>query len=218
MYEKNCQRLLDSDDALFRAIRQYVPDGKQDLLRRELNAFFSSEYTASQPVMNAAVWRLSDFLSEDRVVFIDQDGSISGHQKQADDMEPWMKALYSAGTPLIERGSIYQNYIRHIIERLKESGPYMFVTNELILAHARPENGVRHLDLSIGIVREGIPFGKGKTARVILLLSPKDQQKHMGILRDIRKIFRNAGMVESLLKAKSAAQVCSILRDALADQ
>jgi mannitol operon transcriptional antiterminator len=205
-------------DALFRAIRQYVPDGKQDLLRRELNAFFSSEYTASQPVMNAAVWRLSDFLSEDRVVFIDQDGSISGHQKQADDMEPWMKALYSAGTPLIERGSIYQNYIRHIIERLKESGPYMFVTNELILAHARPENGVRHLDLSIGIVREGIPFGKGKTARVILLLSPKDQQKHMGILRDIRKIFRNAGMVESLLKAKSAAQVCSILRDALADQ
>ena len=55
-------------------------------------------------------------------------------------------------------------YVKCIIERLKEAGPYMFVTPDLILAHARPENGVRHPDFSIGIAPDGIEFQgrKGK--------------------------------------------------------
>ena len=78
-----------------------------------------------------------------------------------------------------------------------EAGPYMFITRDLILAHARPENGVKHLDLSIGIATDGIEFEGGKTARVIFCLVVEDQQKHGDSSGIFVKTLRNRGRLMS---------------------
>jgi mannitol/fructose-specific phosphotransferase system IIA component (Ntr-type) len=108
-----------------------------------------------------------------------------------------------------------EDYVRSIIDRLVEAGPYMFVTKDLILAHARPENGVNHLDYSIGIAPEGIAFEGGKRARILFLLVVEDQKKHMGILRDIRKAMAKPQQVDELVRMDNAKDVCEILRDRL---
>lgn len=130
----------------------------------------------------------------------------------------WQRAIYTTSVPLLKRGSMDEGYVQCIINRLLEAGPYMFVTRDLLLAHARPENGVKHLDLSIGIAPEGILFDGGKRARIIFCLVVEDQSKHMRILQDIRKSLAKPWQVEELTAAKDPEKVCGILRARLVDQ
>lgn len=230
-------------DALFKMLQRYVPEKRHQELRRDLDGFFAGEHEERKVAMSPAVWRLRDFLSEDRVLLLESvspgscpsedavtnsspsekaflDGrpfSLADSGRAAaenrDAAQPaWADALYQTAAPLLARGSITERYVPHIIGRLIDAGPYMFVSEDLILAHARPENGVKHLDLSIGIAPEGISFGGGKKARVVIVLAAEDQQKHMGILRDIRKIFRKKENIDRLVSAGQAQEILGVLR------
>ena len=108
-----------------------------------------------------------------------------------------------------------EEYIRCIIERLVEAGPYMFVTKDLILAHARPDNGLKHLDLAIGIAPDGIQFQDGKIARIVFMLVVEDQEKHMGILKDIRKALAKKEQVDELMTVQTAEEACRLLQSKL---
>lgn len=211
-------------DALFRMLQKYVKEDRHGDLRRDLDAFFAHEREEKQVTMSPAVWRLRDFLSEDRILLLKENEAPEGRPLKSGDLsirdvpdaeDPqkiWTGALFRTAAPLLARGSISDRYVPHIIERLIDAGPYMFVSEDLILAHARPENGVKHLDLAIGVAPEGIPFGGGKTARVVIVLAAEDQQKHMGVLRDIRKVFRKKENIEALVCANTAQEVLGTLR------
>lgn len=202
-------------EALFEVVKKYVQPEHYRELRHDMETFFVQNSEERQPVLNPAVWRLTDFLTEDRIVFLDKNGRRRGETVGChivkDRMQDWERALYTTASPLIRRKSIDEQYVSCIIERLMEVGPYMFVTRDLILAHARPETGVKHVDLSIGIAPEGIAFAEGKTARVVFLLVVEDQQKHMGILRDIRKTLAKKAQIDELMEAKSAEEICEII-------
>lgn len=206
-------------DALFQVVKKYVLPEKYKELRYDLERFFVKGSEEKQPILSPDVWRLTDFLTEDRIVFLESNGRKNGEKtgKNAlpDHLQDWERALYTTAFPLIERKSIDENYVQCIIKRLIESGPYMFVTKDLVLAHARPENGVKHLDLAIGIAPEGVTFAEGKKARIIFLLVVEDQQKHMGILRDIRKALAKSTQIDVLAATEDAKEVCDILRGSL---
>lgn len=207
-------------EALFQMLKKYVEKDRYPELRHDLSTFFSRGKEESRPVLNPDIWRLTDFLTEDRIVFLDYKGRKAGESSgkgPRDSRTIWERALYTTAAPLIERGSINEHYVECIIERLEEAGPYMFVTKDLILAHARPENGVKHLDLSIGIVSDGIYFDDKKCARIIFLLVVEDQQKHMGILRDIRKSLAKPAQVDEIAEQENGQKVCEILRSRLLD-
>lgn len=233
-------------EALFQLVKKYVSAEYYKELRNDLEIFFTHSQEEKQPVLNPEVWRLTDFLTEDRIVFINSEGySISqynGNKKEDKEKNkkeetgkmqslqeetileipldltekmPWERALYTVAAPLIKRGTVRISYVESMIERLKEAGPYMFVTKDLIIAHSRPESGVKHLDLSIGIARDGVEFEKGKNARIIFCLAVEDQQKHMGILRDIRKSMAKPVQIDELTQEMDSTKICKILREKL---
>ena len=208
-------------EALFQVVKKYAQPEKYKELRNDLEKFFVRSSEDRQPVLNPDTWRLTDFLTEDRIIFLDSNGRRQGEHVGTDavpdGMKDWERALYTTAFPLIERKSIDENYVRCIIDRLVEAGPYMFVTKDLILAHARPDNGVKHLDMSIGIVPDGVTFAEGKTARVIFLLVVEDQQKHMGILRDIRKSLAKSQQIDELIEAGDAKKICDIIWSRIKD-
>lgn len=206
-------------DALFQVIKSYVAVDQHTALKSDLRKFFAQNQEKQQVVLKPDVWRLTDFLTEERIVFLDAQGRNRQEAQSDDSQSPlWQKALYSAAEPLLKNGSINTNYVNCMIDRLLEAGPYMFVTKDLILAHARPGVGVKHIDIAIGIAPEGIAFGKGKVARIICVLVVEDQQKHMGILQDIRKSLAKNDCVNEVLKAKTASQVCDLLTKRLEEE
>lgn len=208
-------------DALFLTVKKYVVPEKHMELRRELDNFFARQKEDKQPILKPDVWRLTDFLTEDRILFLDSNGRRIGEEKTGvpgeNHLNGWQRALYTVASPLLARGSMSEEYVRCIIARMVEAGPYMFITRDLILAHARPDNGVKHLDISIGIAADGIEFECKKRARIVFLLVVEDQQKHMGILQDIRKALAKSQQIDELVSAKNAYEVCGILRSKLTD-
>lgn len=207
-------------DALFQLLKKYVSADRYVELRHDLATFLAKNQEEQHAVLHPDIWRLTDFLTEDRIIFLNSDGRRKklyekDNYEQKSDTEDrlsnWERALYTTAFPLIERGSIDENYVQAIIDRLEEAGPYMFVTKDLILAHARPENGVKHLDLAIGIVPEGITFDEEKTARIIFLLVVEDQQKHMGILRDIKKAMSKSQQIDEIIVAEEPKAVCDLI-------
>lgn len=208
-------------EALFQTVKKYVQPEKYKDLRNDLEKFFVKRSEERQPVLNPDIWRLTDFLTEDRIVFLDSNGWKKGEKEGthavAGKLTDWERALYTTAMPLMERKSIDENYVKCIIDRLLEAGPYMFVTKDLILAHARPENGVKHLDLSIGIAPDGIEFAEGKKARIVFLLVVEDQQKHMGILQDIRKTLAKSAQIDELTAKKNAREVCEVIWSRIRD-
>lgn len=208
-------------EALFQTIKKYVPKENYRLLRHELEIFFTGGGEERQQVLNPEYWRLTDFLTGDRIVFLDDRGrkKDSGHADAvpSDGLTNAERSLYTVAAPLIERGSITEGYVESIVGRLAEAGAYMFVTRDLILAHARPEDGVKHLDLSIGFAPDGITFDGGKTARIVFLLAAEDQQKHMGILKDIRKTLARPAQVDALVKITDQEGIIELIRSGLID-
>ncbi len=217
---RNRFRFVDTG-ALFQVVKKYVPAARHTELKNDLDRFFACRQEEKQPVFKAGVWKLTDYLTEDRVLFLDSRGGRMGDLSQdfPDGYRTdWQRAIYTTSVPLLKRGSMDEGYVQCIINRLLEAGPYMFVTRDLLLAHARPENGVKHLDLSIGIAPEGILFDGGKRARIIFCLVVEDQSKHMRILQDIRKSLAKPWQVDELTAAKNPERVCGILRARLVDQ
>ena len=200
-------------DALLKIAKKYVYPEKYNEFKHELEKFLIGQQEEKQPVLNPDVWKLTDFLTEDRIVFLNSDGSRKyGSENIPKQYETdWERAIYTTALPLIRRGSISEKYVTCIIDRLMEAGPYMFVTKDLVLAHARPQDGVRHLDIAIGISTDGILFESGKRARIVFCLVVEDQQKHIGILKDIRKVLSKETQIDELVKIESAGEICEKL-------
>lgn len=216
---RSCFGFVDTE-ALYRTVKKFVPAERRSEFKKELERFFLHGREEGQMVLSPDVWRLTDFLTEDRVLFLDADGKRRNGGSRLENtsrMSVWEQAIYTTAIPLLVRSSMKVSYVENIIRRLHEAGPYMFVTKDLVLAHASPQNGVRHLDYSIGIAPEGIEFEGGKKARIIFCLVVEDQQKHMGILQDIRRSLAKAACVEELIAAGTPEKVCEILRNRLSD-
>lgn len=72
----------------------------------------------------------------------------------------WQESIRIAGKKLVEVGSIEKRYLDCIISQLLYYGPFMFLTQGIILAHAKPEDGVKKMDVSMTIFKEPVYFSQ----------------------------------------------------------
>lgn len=202
--------------ALYQALKSYVAPKDQKAFRAELERFFYRKKEADAPALNPNFFRMSDLLSEEKVVFLTGNGA----KPESEDAvyRGWTGAIHESAAPLIQCGSIEESYPEKIIERIVEAGPYMFVTKDVVLGHASPTDGVNRLDISMGVAPDGILFDNGKRARIILCLAVEDQVKHMEIIRDIRKALAKPSQIDELVQAESAEEICEIIRARLENE
>lgn len=119
----------------------------------------------------------------------------------------WEQALRISCQPLIDDQSITQRYIEAIIEDQKNKGLYMFLADDLVLAHSAIENGVRRVDVSLCTFKKPVQFLNGKTARIIIVLAAEDQTKHIRILNDVLNIFSKKKSIEQIVDLDSPTAI-----------
>lgn len=125
----------------------------------------------------------------------------------------WQDSVRLAGECLVQNGSIEPCYLETIISQTMYYGTYMFLTDTVMLAHAKPEDGVKHVDVSLAIFKTPVFFGKGKSAKMIIVLAAEDQEKHLKMLNDIMRIVDKEENVEKLWKSDSAQKALEELRN-----
>ncbi len=209
-FDKNCilnhplvtrRSIAVQRDELFELVKKYVDPSNYKNLRRDLEAYLQSEKNRPE--------------SSDK----DENGILSlldlSRIRIYDHFEDWKECIRAVGQPLLESQSIEPRYTETIIEQLEQFGTYMFLTDDVILAHAKPEDGVNRLDMDMLILHRPVQFSETRYARVVLLLAAEDQEKHLGVLQDVIKLVGNENFIERMTACTNAAQVMQEIRTML---
>ena len=68
----------------------------------------------------------------------------------------WVEAVRMSGEKLINDGYILPSYLESIVDKTRQYGPYMFITDSVFLAHSDIEDGSKHLGISFTIFKQPV--------------------------------------------------------------
>ncbi|SCT94202.1 PTS system, IIA component [Staphylococcus xylosus] len=130
-----------------------------------------------------------------------------------DKVETWEQAITIAANPLLTQDYFAPSYVTAMIDSVKELGPYIVIAPEIAIAHARPNDDVKHIGLSLLKLNEHINFSEeGHFASLIFVLSAVDNDGHLAILRNLATKLGNQDIVNQLLAAQEVNEIINIFK------
>ena len=127
----------------------------------------------------------------------------------------WQDSIRYAGRELLHREQIQKKYLETIISQTLYYGTYMFLNQNIMLAHAKPEDGVLHMGVQMTIFRQPVEFPNDHQAKIIIVLAAEDQEKHLNMLNDIFKIVSDENMCRQITEQNSAEDILCLLKKQL---
>lgn len=115
----------------------------------------------------------------------------------------WEEAFYVAATPLIEAEIISRRYIDKIIQTTYQEGPYMVISENVALPHARPEDGARDVGLGITVLKQPIKILGRTPMKYIFTLAAVDNKKHLTALAELVALIDRTDFFQMLDTATS---------------
>lgn len=137
------------EDSLFEAVKKYVKEADYKKLRGDI---VNCLYEGGEPhdlEPSKGKGRLLDYLSIAKVHVTEENFQ-------------WQDSIRFTGQCLVERGSIDGEYLEEIIGRICRYGNYMFLTDEVVLAHARPDRDVYRMDVALTVFKNPVLFPKNR--------------------------------------------------------
>lgn len=185
---------------VLKILGKYLDVEKMSPMIEELEAYFKSRQPNTS--IGKSARGLMRYLNAEKIRITDVDMS-------------WQEAIRYTAEPLLKKGSFGDNYVEGIISQINAMGPYMFLMPGLVLAHAKPEGGVKRLDVSLAVFKTPVQFSKYHHAKVVIMLSPVDQESHLEILRDIMTIFTIQTRIDDCQQFKTREELLPWLTEIL---
>ena len=182
---------------LLNIVRQNVDDETYVRIRKDLNRYLNTEGrlvnvpTDYQPGLYDVVRRFG-------VRYIEH---------ASDD---WELAVRETADPLLNGGCIHQSYVEKMITLGREHGPYFVISDDVAVAHARPEDGAEAMGLALSIYRQGVMIGD-KEVRFLFVLATPNQQDHLHILENVMEFCNNKEMRDKIAEAESETTALELL-------
>ena len=127
-------------------------------------------------------------------------------------VKDWKEAIRTASDPLFKKGTIHQDYVEAMINNVLEMGPYIVVAPRIALAHARPEQGVNQLGISLLCLKERVSFSKeGRhDVNLIIVLAAVNSETHLKVLSQLASLLSDDEGLRSIFQANSALEVSQL--------
>lgn len=127
--------------------------------------------------------------------------------------ENWECAVRSGGHLLVKAGICEDRYVDAMVEAVRDMGPYMVLAPGIALAHARPEDGVLKVGLSIINLETPVEFGSEANDPVSLVISfgGVDKISHVGLLQELAIFLMEESNQELLKTATDIDQIMEAL-------
>jgi mannitol operon transcriptional antiterminator len=92
---------------------------------------------------------------------------------------------------------------------LEVNGPYMVIVPGVAILHARPEDGVRRVCMSLVTLSEGIRFGHkdNDPVDIAIAFAAVDQHQHLQALSDLMRLLADETALSDIRSADSVARV-----------
>lgn len=125
----------------------------------------------------------------------------------------WQDAITIAAQPLVENEHIDQSYIDAMIKNVITNGPYIVIAPLIAMPHARPEEGVKKLGISMLKVDEPVHFSNESKhdAQLIIVLAAIDNETHLKALSQLSELLSEKRNIEKILASTTATEIKTIL-------
>lgn len=130
-----------------------------------------------------------------------QDSAILLQEEVGD----WQAAIQRVAEPLLKEEVIEEKYVTAMIDSVKEFGPYIVIGKHLALAHARPEDGVNKLGISVATLKEPVVFGNpdNDPVKIIFCLAAVDSYSHLNIMKNLIELINDEEKLDELCQLTS---------------
>lgn len=191
-------------DRIIDVIERYATIHQKDELVKELRHYLNRpEITISETYKP----NLIDILKEEYI-----------HTAQS--VSDWKSAIKLAAHSLIEDDYITETYRDAMISNVEKHGPYIVISPKVAIPHAKPEDGVKQLGMSLLKLEEAVSFSNDSKHDVFLIITfaPFDQESHLRALSQLTGLFSKRDTVDRLIKLQSSQEIYQYIKQSLIEQ
>jgi mannitol PTS system EIIA component len=122
------------------------------------------------------------------------------------------EAIRRAGTLLVENGHVEERYIDSMFER--EKSVSTFIGNAVAIPHGTGDSKqwVTRSGLSILTVPEGVEYGDGNVARLVIGIAGKGDE-HLEILSRIATVCEDENNVNQIVRAETKEELLAFFEE-----
>ncbi|MCA0986550.1 BglG family transcription antiterminator [Guptibacillus algicola] len=166
-----------TSDIVMELVKKHGTIRDEEALRNELNQLFDPTPT-TLPIERFERPMLNDLLHEETIQF-------------ASHTTDWKEAIRTAASPLLTKEQISSTYIDAMIKNVEELGPYVVIAPGIAIPHARPEEGVNTVGMSLLRLDETVPFSdKDKhQVKLLIVLAAVDNETHLKALAQLSDLL-----------------------------
>ncbi|WP_042354121.1 BglG family transcription antiterminator [Bacillus rubiinfantis] len=188
-----------SIEALMEIIQKHASVMDKESLQQELKQYL---YKPEKAIKLTGKPTLADLLKPEHIQI----------QQEAAD---WQAAIKTAAEPLLEQGFITAGYIEAMIDNLIQMGPYIVIAPKVAIPHARPEDGVHQLSMSLLRLSKPVAFSEKGThdIQLVIVLAAIDGETHLKALSQLTEILSDKNCFSTLLQASSTDELFAIIAD-----
>ncbi|WP_377890831.1 BglG family transcription antiterminator [Alkalihalobacillus sp. R86527] len=188
-----------TSDVVIELVKKHGTIRDEDALRNELNQLFVPSSTTlsierfERPMLN-------DLLHEDTIQFASQS-------------KDWREAIKTASLPLLNKEQISSTYIEAMIKNVEELGPYVVIAPGIAIPHARPEEGVNTVGMSLLRLDETVPFSEKDKHQVKLLivLAAVDNETHLKALAQLSDLLSEEENLEVIYNSTEKEDIIKLV-------
>ena len=127
--------------------------------------------------------------------------------------EKWQEVVEKAGAPLVLSGAIERKYIEAMRKIISKFGPYAVSFPGVVLLHARPEDGVNELCMSLITLNNPVSFGhpENDPVDVAVVIGAMDLKSHLRALRELVEVIADLNTINKIRAAENVQEVIEII-------
>ena len=131
----------------------------------------------------------------------------------SDEVSDWEEAIRLAAQPLLDTKKIESRYSDAMIEKVNQYGPFIHIGKGIALPHARPEDGVNELGMSLLKVKKPVLLldDEKHAIQIFVCLAAIDNEAHLRALSSLTKLLSNKENLDALLTATTKEEIQNIL-------
>lgn len=185
-------------DGLMTIIGKYAAIHDEDSLHKELNLYLQQKLIVKEshkPMLN-------DLIRTDTVLF-------------KSEVSDWEEGIKAAAEPLLDNGSIQEGYVQAMIESVKEHGPYIVLAPKVAVPHARPEQGVDKIGMTLLHLDRPVSFSESveHLVNIIIVLAAVDKVTHLKALSQLSMLLSDEEKIEELVRAQDKEAVLTLVNE-----
>lgn len=189
---------IDIVNRVINIVEKYCTIQDKQHLKYEL--LYEIKKAKNTLTLERRVYMLSDLLTKE-MIRIDVEA------------KDWEGAIREGTKVLRQNNYVEECYEEAIINNIKSMGPYMVVAPGIVLSHARPENGVKKLSMSLTLLKNPVVFGHetNDPVKIVITVAAIDNETHLKALSQLMELMMNEEDMKKIFNANNRDEIVKIV-------